>query len=185
MLNLLNIASHNAMLLKDGRSLELLSATWTPCCSTRRARSRSRSRTWSRSTRTGALDEARALRFAAAAEHRQTHPIALAIVAEAEARGLALPTSRTRATRSGYGIKVELGEQAIQVGSERFMQLWRASPSRTAIQAQRCGRARAGHSFDPDRGGRLSSPGAIELTADDPPRGPGGDPGAEASGASG
>lgn len=59
------------------------------------------------------------LRFAAAAEHRQTHPIARAILHAAHERGLSLPPIH----EVGYGIQVLLEDCFVRVGSNRFMQM--------------------------------------------------------------
>lgn len=121
-LNYLNIASRQGILIKDGRSLELLSdvdmvvfdktGTLTleqphvtqcyPC---------------------NGLAETKLLAYAAAAEHRQTHPIAKAIVEAAAARAIPLPTIDDAKYEVGYGIKVAIGEVIIRVGSDRFMQV--------------------------------------------------------------
>lgn len=122
MLNLLNIASQNAILLKDGRSLELLSDVDTVLFDKTGTLTLAQPHVVA-VHRTGAFDEARLLTFAAAAEHRQTHPIALAILAEAHARRLTLPDISNARYDVGYGIKVELAKQTILVGSDRFMRL--------------------------------------------------------------
>ena len=67
------------------------------------------------------IDEPQLLTYAAAAEHRQTHPIARAILQEAETRGLSVPAVSEAAYEIGYGIKVTLDEKLIRVGSHRFM----------------------------------------------------------------
>ena len=61
------------------------------------------------------------LTLAAAARH--AHPIALAIRQEAKRRQLTLPPIGEASVEVGYGIKVEVEEQWIRVGSRRFMQL--------------------------------------------------------------
>jgi Cu2+-exporting ATPase len=69
----------------------------------------------------GQLDEATLLAYAAAAEDRQTHPIARAIVDAAKRRGMALPSIGVARYEIGYGIQVEIDGHLVQVGSERFM----------------------------------------------------------------
>jgi Cu2+-exporting ATPase len=122
MLNLLNIASRNAILLKDGRSLELLSDVDTVLFDKTGTLTIAQPHVTA-VHRANGFDEERVLTFAAAAEHRQTHPIALAIAAEAAARGLALPDVENARYEVGYGIKVELEGRTILVGSDRFMHL--------------------------------------------------------------
>lgn len=125
MLNLFNIASESAVLLKDGRSLELLSEIDTVLFDKTGTLTIAQPNV-AKVHRTGTLDEDQILVLAAAAEHRQTHPIALAIVHEAAARGLKVPEIDDARYEVGYGIKVRvsglgLSARAIAVGSERFM----------------------------------------------------------------
>lgn len=68
----------------------------------------------------GNLDEATLLSYAAAAEHRQTHPIARAI--RARAAQLDLPPHEGASYQVGYGIQVSVAGQQVQVGSQAFMQ---------------------------------------------------------------
>lgn len=122
MLNLLNIASAHAILLKDGRSLALLSEVDTVLFD------KTGTLTLAQPTVAdihvlGGFDRNLLLTFAAAAEQRQTHPIAVAVVAEAERRGLTLPNLEAASYEVGYGIKVTIGKRKIQVGSDRFLKL--------------------------------------------------------------
>jgi len=68
------------------------------------------------------LSEDQILTYAAAAEIRLTHPIAKAIINEAEKRELELPQIDNAYYKMGHGIVVQLEGQLIQVGSYRFMQ---------------------------------------------------------------
>jgi len=122
MLNLLNIASYNGILLKDGRSLELLSDVGIVLFDKTGTLTIAQPHVVAIHS-VGRFDEDQLLTFAAAAEHRQTHPIALAVVAEAAARGLSVPGIENARYEVGYGIKVELSERTIHVGSDRFMSL--------------------------------------------------------------
>jgi Cu2+-exporting ATPase len=61
--------------------------------------------------------------FAAIAEHRQSHPIAKAVIKESEARKLTFPTVDDTRYEVGYGIKVSLLEKVIRVGSRKYMEL--------------------------------------------------------------
>jgi len=120
-LNFLQIASRQGILIKDGRALELLSQVDTiifdktgtltqeqPCV--------------------GALytcadwDENELLSHAAAAEYKQTHPVARAILKEASVRGLGMPKIEEAKYEMGYGIEVTLNQKAVQVGSKRFIE---------------------------------------------------------------
>ncbi len=69
-----------------------------------------------------ACTENEVLAYAAAAEYKQTHPIALAIQEEAEARGLSIPDIDEIEYEIGYGLKVTIHEQVIQLGSHRLME---------------------------------------------------------------
>jgi len=125
MLNLFNIASSEDILLKDGRSLELLSGVDTVVFDKTGTLTMAQSNV-ARVHRMNELDEGQILMLAAAAEHRQTHPIALAIAREAAARGLKMPEIDEARYEVGYGITVRSGglgldAKTIQVGSERFM----------------------------------------------------------------
>ncbi len=120
-LNFLHIMAKNGILIKDGRSLETLQKLDTVVFD-----------------KTGTLtveqpklgqiyplnsyDEDTLLIYAAAAEHRQEHPIAKAIINAAELRSLALPPIEDASYQVGYGIQVTIDEKLIQVGSIRFIQ---------------------------------------------------------------
>lgn len=120
LLRYLKMASEDGILIKDGRSLELLHQVDTIVFD-----------------KTGTLteeqphiggiyafadeNEAQILRFAAIAEHRQTHPLAQAIVIEARQRGLSIETPDHSKYRLGYGVKVMVKGQTICVGSARLM----------------------------------------------------------------
>lgn len=120
LLNALSAGSEHGILVKDGRALEALKTIDTLVFD-----------------KTGTLtleqphiiaihvcagqSENDVLAFAATAEHRQSHPIAQAILAEAEKRGLNLPVIDAAYYEVGYGLKVQLDEVALLVGSYRFM----------------------------------------------------------------
>lgn len=120
-LNFLHIMATNGILIKDGRSLEMLQQVDTVVFD-----------------KTGTLtveqpelgrihplvpfDAETLLTYAAAAEYRQSHPIAKAILSAANQQGLDLPVIEDAAYQVGYGIQVTLDAKLIQVGSFRFMQ---------------------------------------------------------------
>lgn len=122
MLNLLNIASYNAILLKDGRSLELLGDVDTLVFDKTGTLTLAQPNVASVRPLDG-WTEVDVLRFAAAAEHRQTHPIAMAILAEAQSRELNIPEIEDARYEVGYGIKVVVSGRQILVGSDRFMRV--------------------------------------------------------------
>jgi len=120
-LNYLQILSRQGILIKDGRVFESLRQVNTIVFD-----------------KTGTLTleqpnvgqvytiedytESTVLRYAAAAEYRQPHPIAKAILAKAEELELILPTMDDACYEMGYGIQVRVENRLIQVGSQRFMQ---------------------------------------------------------------
>ena len=144
--NYLQIAAQHAILIKDARALEQLCDVDTFVFD-----------------KTGTLtqeipsvgqfhlshpdhDENTLLTYAAAAEYRQTHPIAKAILAAAEARELILPTIDEARYEVGYGIKVTVNDQLIRVGSQRFMQMEGIEIPET-IQQQQTVCQQKGHSL--------------------------------------
>lgn len=121
-LNFLRIASENGVLIKDGRSLELLSTVDTfvfdktgtlteevPTIGTIHA--------------LNGYDKEQLLSYAAAAEYKQTHPIARAIRKEAQRRELTVPPITDVNVEVGYGLKVKVENKLVRVGSQRFMEI--------------------------------------------------------------
>ncbi|GAB0057985.1 Potassium-transporting ATPase ATP-binding subunit [Candidatus Magnetaquicoccaceae bacterium FCR-1] len=122
MLNFLTIAANEGILIKDGRSLDLLGKIDTVVFD-----------------KTGTLTlvepeivqirptdfhpEHEILRYAAACEYRQTHPIARAILQAAKERHIDLPPTENIQYEVGYGIQAEFEGQVVKVGSNRFMQM--------------------------------------------------------------
>ena len=62
------------------------------------------------------------LRYAAIAEYRQPHPIAKAILAEAERLQLDISTPDASHYHVGYGIQVQVKQNTLRLGSARFLQ---------------------------------------------------------------
>ena len=120
MLNFLNIASRHGILIKDGRALDLLNKVDTVIFD-----------------KTGTLTEETPhigliyalegykendiLMYAAAAEYKQTHPIAKAVLREAKTRGIRAPLIRDAEYKVGYGITVMTEGRIVRVGSARFI----------------------------------------------------------------
>ena len=137
-LNFLKLATETGILIKDGRSLELLSNVDTVVFDKTGTLTLEQPHVGGLNV-WGELDEDTLLRLAAAAEHKQTHPIARAIIEAAEAKKLELPLVDHTRYEIGYGIKVELEQKTVLVGSHRFMlmQAIELPPVAEEIQ-QRC-----------------------------------------------
>lgn len=136
-LSYLNVASHQGILIKDGRTLEILERVDTIVFD-----------------KTGTLTEEQpevsqvhvldgyspdeVLRYAAAAESKQTHPIAKAILQKAKAQGLELPAIDETAYKVGYGLSVMINGQRVKVGSVRYFEQEgiQLSPQLKAVQQQ-------------------------------------------------
>ncbi|MCB0129119.1 MAG: heavy metal translocating P-type ATPase, partial [Caldilineaceae bacterium] len=119
-LNYLGAAANADILVKDGRALELLHQVDTVVFD-----------------KTGTLTFAEphvaqiypavsvstqtVLRFAAATEIYQEHPLARAILQAAQEQGLHLPRLDVTSYHVGYGLAAEIDGQQIRVGSERLM----------------------------------------------------------------
>jgi len=119
-LNYLRIASENGVLVKDGRSLELLSQVDTFVFD-KTGTLTEEVPTVEQITICGEFSENELLTYAAAAENKQTHPIALAILQEAKNRKLILPQIDTAKYEVGYGLKVEIADKLLHIGSSRFL----------------------------------------------------------------
>jgi len=120
-LNYLRLFSRRGILIKDGRVLESLHKVDTVIFD-----------------KTGTLtleqpkvgkihclsewDEDSVLLYAAAAEYRQPHPIAKAILEKAADLKIKLPDLENAQYELGYGIKVSVDGKLIRVGSARFME---------------------------------------------------------------
>lgn len=122
MLNFLALAAQQGILVKDGRALELLNQVDTVVFDktgtlTLELPHVTHIHTWDN------LNSDELLALAAAAEQRQNHPLARAIIEAAQARKLALPTIDDASYEVGYGIKAVVEMRQIRVGSLRFMAL--------------------------------------------------------------
>lgn len=118
----LDMSARSNILVKDGRSLELLSSIDTVVFD------KTGTLTQEQPTVSGvhvcgdwSADDLLAL--AAAIEQRQSHPIAAAIRETAAAQELSLPSVDETRIQVGYGLAVTLGGQRILLGSRRFMAL--------------------------------------------------------------
>jgi Cu2+-exporting ATPase len=120
--NYLNLMSQYGILIKDGRTLDLLNQVDTIVFD----------KTGTLTQEQPHLEQIHAcaeysadeiLLYAAAAEEKQSHPIARAILQEAEARGLTLPRIAESEYKVGYGLTVTIENKLIRVGSRRFIEM--------------------------------------------------------------
>lgn len=122
LLNYLNVASRHSILIKDGRSLELLTTVDTVIFDktgtlTLEQPHVTQIHTFAQVSREDVLT------YTAAVEQRQSHPIARAILAYAAERKLSLPKIDDTRYEMGYGLRAEIEGKLIRVGSDRFMAL--------------------------------------------------------------
>lgn len=122
MLNYLRAAAQQGILIKDGRSLELLKTIDTVVFDKTGTLTQEQPQIHAIHTFTE-LSADELLAYAAAAEARLSHPIAHAIVAAAQARALSLPVTADAHYQVGYGIQVKFADVLVRVGSERFMHM--------------------------------------------------------------
>jgi Cu2+-exporting ATPase len=120
MLNVLNKATTHNVLIKDGHAIEKLGSIDTLVFDKTGTLTLEQPRFIGIHTLAG-FSEDDVLILAATAEHKQTHPVALAIVDEANRRELELQTHNGSEYEIGFGIKLMLDGLSVRVGSLRFM----------------------------------------------------------------
>ncbi len=119
-LSFLQCAARQGILIKDGRALEQVSKVDTVVFDKTGTLTLEQPHVGTIYTAEGYTEDT-VLLWAAAAERRQTHPIARAIQQEALQRQLDLPSISEAAYEVGYGIRVVIDRQVVRVGSHRFM----------------------------------------------------------------
>jgi len=122
MLSSLSLCAQKGILVKDGRALELMNEIDTVLFDKTGTLTRERPEVGEIVTANGHKPED-VLLFAAAAERKFHHPIALAILHKAEELGLELPPTDETEYKVGYGISVGVNGHLIRVGSRRFMEM--------------------------------------------------------------
>ena len=122
MLSSLSLCAQKGILVKDGRALELMNEIDTVLFDKTGTLTRERPEVGDIVTSHGHTPE-EVLLFAAAAERKFHHPIALAILHKAEELGLELPATDETEYKVGYGISVGVNGHLIRVGSRRFMEM--------------------------------------------------------------
>ncbi|MCP4698435.1 MAG: heavy metal translocating P-type ATPase [Gammaproteobacteria bacterium] len=120
-LSYLQLLSRRSVLIKDGRVLESLRDVDTVVFDKTGTLTLDQPTVGAVHVLNG-FDEKSLLRYAAAAEYRQPHPVAQAILARAEAEQIVLPNLENAGYEVGYGIKVQTEGRLIQVGSARFLE---------------------------------------------------------------
>lgn len=121
-MNFLNIALQEGVLIKDGRALEVLNKVDTIVFDKTGTLTLEQPHVGRIYTYNG-FSENELLGYAAAAETKQSHPIAHAIVEASQERGLRRPMIGEANYKIGYGITVRSDDRIIQVGSKRFMEI--------------------------------------------------------------
>lgn len=136
--NFLTVATRRGILIKDGRSLDLLAEIDTVVFD--KTGTLTLDQPHVVQIHTFAEVEAQAvLRYAAAVEQRQSHPIARAILAHAAAQEIDLPKIDDSRYEMGYGLQAEIEGKVVRVGSDRFMTLKEiALPSTVHALQERC-----------------------------------------------
>src|SRR5271157_559713 len=122
MLSTLALCAQKGVLVKDGRALDLLCEVDTVLFDKTGTLTRERPEV-GRVIAANGLSPPQILCFAAAAERRFHHPIALAILQKATEQGLRLPLTDATQYKVGYGITVGIDGHRVRVGSRRFMEL--------------------------------------------------------------
>lgn len=120
-LNHLKMAAEHGILVKDGRSLELLSEVDTVVFDKTGTLTQDQPGVGRIESYSGFSQE-EVLSLAAAAEHRQTHPIARAILEHAERRGLQPPALEHTQVQLGHGIRARVDGREVLLGSHRFIE---------------------------------------------------------------
>ena len=122
MLTSLALCANKGILVRDGRALELMNEIDTVLFDKTGTLTRERPELGRIIASRGFTPE-QILQFAAAAETKFHHPIALAILNKAHELNLELPAINNTKYKVGYGITVTVQHHTVCVGSKRFMEL--------------------------------------------------------------
>lgn len=121
-LSSLALCAQKGILVKDGRALELMNEVDTVLFDKTGTLTRERPEV-SRIITANGFEEKDVLRYAATAEHKFHHPIALAILHKAEELAIELATTDETQYKVGYGISVGIEGHTIRVGSNRYFEM--------------------------------------------------------------
>lgn len=135
MLSTLQVAAQRGILVKDGRALETLTEIDTVVFDKTGTLTLEQP-TVSQVFCYNGLVQQDLLRYAAAAEAKQSHPIARAILQAAADHSLTLPPLEEAHYKVGYGLKTRIEGVMVCVGSVRFMQMEGIAVPLTIIEQQ-------------------------------------------------
>lgn len=121
MMNYIKLLSEHGILIKDGSAIETLNKVDTLVFD-KTGTLTSAQPMVKGITVLGDWDEDMILAYAATVEDKQTHPVALAILAEARERQLPLHECEHIEYEVGYGLKACIGRDEVLVGSLRLME---------------------------------------------------------------
>ncbi len=122
MLSTLALCAQKGILVKDGRALELMGEIDTVLFDKTGTLTRERPEV-GRIIAANGFSETDILMFAATAEQKFHHPIAMAILHKADEMGIALATTDETQYKVGYGISVIINGHTIRVGSQRYLDM--------------------------------------------------------------
>jgi Cu2+-exporting ATPase len=122
MLSSLTLCASKGILIKDGRALEMMNRVDTVLFDKTGTLTRERPEVGRVLAARGWCPD-RILGFAAAAERKFHHPIALAILHRAEELHLRLSPTDDTQYKVGFGITVRIEDHMVRVGSARFMEM--------------------------------------------------------------
>jgi len=122
MLSTLALCAQKGILVKDGRALELMGEIDTVLFDKTGTLTRERPEV-GRIIAANGFGEEEILLFAATAEQKFHHPIAMAILHKAGEMGIALAKTDETQYKAGYGISVVIGGHTVRVGSQRYLEM--------------------------------------------------------------
>lgn len=114
----LSAGARRGLLVKGGAALEAIGAATTIAFDKTGTLTAGKPRVTDAIPAEG-TDEATLLGHAAAVERGSSHPLAKAIIAEAEARGIAIPAASKQAAIAGKAVAASIGGARVSVGSPR------------------------------------------------------------------
>jgi len=120
--NYLWVASRRRILIKDGRSLELLQAVDTIVFDKTGTLTQEQPHVAQVYAYNG-VERNEVLQYAAAVEAKQPHPIARAICQAAKDEAVNVPLVAETVNAIGFGLKAQVAGKAVCIGSQRFMSM--------------------------------------------------------------